>query len=166
MPYPNGSSGLSDTGTGWAQYLDTQYTLASPFVIAQGVSSTLPNNSAEVINSQIPVGVTSMYGGGKILPDLFGDYYTMTLRFSAKNSNVNGSFDFAIDLGGAIGQQFQQTLVFSKGANAEQFFSIVSPGYAGQVFKDNGGTIKINSLVGDTSIYGISLQIERTHKAR
>jgi len=152
-------------GTGWASYADDQYIEASPFTINSGVTSSLPNNSAVTIESFLPPLVSGLYDGAKITPESGGSYYSFTVRFCAKSSSVSGSFDFSIDIGGTVGQIFNETKVFSKGANAEQAFSIVAPGFIGETFLANGGTIKIKSLVGNTSIYDISLQIARIHKA-
>jgi hypothetical protein len=153
---------------GFAVYTDTKYTEASPFVINEGVTSIIPNDSGTVLNTYLPIGVVNLYDSdtSKITPQNIGDYYITTIRFNAKNNNVSGVFDFFMDLGSvALAQEFKETKVFAKGANSEQSFSIVAPMYSLNTFVQNGGLPKILSLTGDTSIYNISYQIVRIYKA-
>lgn len=152
--------------TGWAQYNDTIYTLASPFVINSGVTSILPNNAGSNITNYLPSNVTAFYNQAttKITPQNIGDYYAITIRFKAKSSSAGGIFDIGVDIGGGLGVIFKETITFAKGANTEQDFSIVINGYSLTTFVSNGGIPKITSVTGNTSIYDISYQISRTHK--
>jgi len=154
-------------GLGWASYVDTAKTVGAPFTIAEGVTSTLPNNAGTVIDTYIPTGVTAFYdqATSKITPENVGDYYSFAIRFKAKNTNIAGYFDFGIDIGGSLGIIFKETQLFLKGANTEQAFSITCNGYSLDTFIANGGLIKINAILGDLSIYDIQYQINRTYKA-
>lgn len=148
--------------SGWAQYSDTQYTVGSPLTIADGATVTMPNNAGSVLNSYLPEGVVSLYDSTskKITPRAVGDYYVITTRFKAKNSAAASAYiEFGIDIGGAFGQQFKEAKLFIKGANTEQDFSIVSPCYDLDTFIANGGTPKLKSVGGTTSIYSVSYQI-------
>ena len=58
-----------DTMHGWAQYNDDDYTVGSPFSVAEGVTASLPNNAASVLEGFLPLGVSSFYDGTKIRPD-------------------------------------------------------------------------------------------------
>jgi len=161
--------GIIDENTGWARYADTQYTEASAFVVQSGQTLALPNNSGETITSQLPTGVTSFYDSvtGKITPDTELDKMVFTYRFKAKTSSAsNASLSFGIDIGGTFGIIFPDSRLFIKGANTEQPFNFVMPGYAGATFLANGGIPKITSIGGTASIYDIELQIERTQKGR
>ena len=152
--------------SGWGRYVDNQYTEGSPFTITEGVQSALPNNKATVIEDYLPDGVATFYDGTVITPENVGDYYTITIRFKAKNSgNVGGHFDFSIDLGGDIGEQFKESLIFAKGSNTEQSFSIDTPFYSSDTFVANGGTVKIYAHSGNLSIYDIEYQITRVNKS-
>jgi len=155
--------------TGWASYKDTVYTLASPFTILDTVTSAIPNNAGTVINNQLPLGVTSFYnsGTGKITPELEGDYYITTIRLKASTTAVMGGHaDFGIDIGGALGVIFKETIIFAKGANVEHNFAFVCPGYTAATFVANGGIPKLTALGGgDVKIYDIEYQIDRTHRA-
>lgn len=155
-----------DSGTGWAQYKDTVYTAASTFAITAGAGFTaLPNNKGVVIESYLPQGVTTFYNGTVITPENEGDYYIFTLRMNAKCAHANGIFEFGIDIGGAQGIIFKETLLFSKGAGVEHAFSIDANGFTGTTFLANGGTIKISPIVGNITIYDIEYQITRTYKS-
>lgn len=163
------SGGSTDFNMGWARYADTQYTEASPFSVASGATVSLPNNAGETITSQLPTGVTSFYDSvtGKITPDTELDKMVFTYRFKAKTSSAsNASLSFGIDIGGTFGIIFPDSRLFIKGANIEQPFNFVMPGYTGATFLANGGTPKITSIGGTASIYDIELQIERTQKGR
>lgn len=156
-------------GSGWASYRGTAYTFASPFTILDGVTSAIPNNAGNVINNQLPSGVTSFYdsASGKITPELVGDYYIHTIRLKASTTAVMGGHaDFGIDIGGALGIVFKETVIFAKGANIEHNFAFVCPGYAIETFIANGGIPKLTALGGgDVKVYDVEFQINRTHIA-
>lgn len=154
---------------GWQRVADTQYTEASPFPIANGASLALPNNAGEIIDSQLPDGVTTFYDSatGKIVPENELDKMTFTIRFKAKNTAANGAYlQFGIDIGGTFGVIFEDSQLFVKGANTEQSFNFVAPGYTGATFLANGGEVKVSSVGGNSSIYDIEYQLERTKKAQ
>ena len=155
--------------TGWAVYTDTVYTSGSPFTVNTGATDTLPNNAGTIINNQIPTGVTSFYNPAtlKITPQNDGDYYVSTIRFKAQTTApTSGYMDFGIDIGGALGVQFRETKVFAKGAGIEHSFSIVVPMFTAVTFIANGGLVKITAGNGNITIYDITYQIDRTHKAK
>lgn len=158
-----------DTRTGWASYTDNVYTSASPLSVTSGSTVTLTNNAATSITSNLPTGVTAFYNSGtsKITPQNNGDYYDITIRFKAKNTETQGGyFDFGIDIGGSLGVIFKESKLFVKGANTEQNFSITCSGYSAATFVANGGLVKITGGNGTTTIYDIEFQISRTHKAK
>ena len=154
---------------GWARYFDTQYIEASPFTVADAATVALPNNSGQTIKSQLPDGVTDFYDSatGKIIAVNELDKFTFTYRFFAKNSAAANSYiKFGIDIGGTFGLIFPDSQLFIKGADTEQAFNFVMPGYTGATFLANGGIPTITSIGGTSSIYNIELQVERTQKGR
>lgn len=157
---------LEGSTTGWATYVDNAYTVGSPFAIASGVTSTLPNNAASSIANNLPIGVTSFYNSGtsKIIPASLGDTYNFAIRFKAKTTATTDFLDFGIDIGGAIGVVFKESKVFLKGANTEMDFVFTVPAYVQSTFLANGGLIKITAHTGDLSIYDIVFDIIRTGK--
>ena len=153
--------------TGWASYADSIYTDASPLSIANGVTATVNNNAATVINSYIPFGVTSFWNSAtaKITPINAGDGYTFCLRCKIKPSAADTYLDFGIDVGGAVGVIFKQTLVLPKGAGIEHDINIECTGYSLATFVANGGIMKITANGGTLSIYNIELQVHRYHSS-
>lgn len=163
----NGSEVARKNDTGWASYRDTSHTVGSPLVILDTVTATVTNNAGTVINSELPAGVTSFYNSGtsKLTPELDGDYYIFAIRFNAKNSaTLGGYMDFGIDVGGAVGVIFKETLIFPKGAGVEHNFTVSCPGYTAATFIANGGLVKLTAGGGDLDIYDIEYQITRVHK--
>lgn len=152
------------TPYGWAQYMDTAYTSSSPFAVADGVETNLPNNAGTSITAYLPTGVAELYNPAtqKIAPKAVGDYQAITVRFKARASVANSYLDFGIDIGGTQGVIFRETKVFAKGADVEHSFAFVVPGYSLTSFVTNGGQVKVTPGGGDVEIYGIEYQIART----
>jgi hypothetical protein len=123
--------------TGWCWFVDNQYTVSSPLVIASGATSVLTNNSNTVDS----------------------------IRFKAKSSDVNGKFNIFLDLGtGAVPLiANQKTEIFAFGANAQQFFTMELNYFAGVNLMSNNGIIYIESTLGITSIYDIDFLITLDH---
>ena len=153
--------------TGWASYTDSIYTVGSPLSIANGVTANVNNNAATVINTYIPFGVTSFWNSAtaKITPANTGDGYTFCLRCKINPSLANTCLDFGIDVGGAVGVIFKQTLVLPKGAGIEHDINIECTGYSLATFVANGGIMKITANGGTLSIYNIELQVHRYHSS-
>lgn len=158
---------IGDIGTGWASYSDKNLTSLSPLIIAEGDTEILTNNSFEVIDTHIPVGVTSFYNNttSKITPELEGDSYLINVRFKAKSSLNDGVFDVLVDIGGGIIIE-QETKTLTKGISTEHSFNMVFDVYSGATFVANGALIKITSVRGDTEIYEPIFKVTRTHKAK
>lgn len=165
---PNSVVRNIDLGTGWATYADGIYDFETPLTISSGVTDTLPNNAANIINSQIPLGVTSFYNSGttKITPELNGDSYLINVRFKARSNNASGLLDVLLDIGGSMNVIDAETVSLRKGTDVEQQVNVIFDIYSGSTFVANGGLIKVNSIIGDTEIYDIQYKITRTHKAR
>lgn len=156
--------------TGWAVYVDSLHTSASPQTIAEGATAVLSNNSNTVINSQIPTDAVSPLWNaatGKFVPIKENDYYTWIVRFKAKNTQSQGAYvNVGIDIGGAFGTIFPESHLFIRGANVEQDFNIEMSGYSGSTFMANGGIPKITSVAGTTTIYAKEYHIVRHHAGR
>lgn len=155
-----------ETTQGWAQYSDTVYTTGSPFAIAEGVTASIPNNAGSVIDQYLPLGVSSFYDGTKIQPDSIGDYCIVTIRFEATCSKANGYAMLSIDIGGALGQIFKNTIDFPKGIGVLHPFSVTLPCYMLDTFKANGGIVKLEAQLGDLTLATITYQIARVFSAQ
>jgi len=162
-------SGYLDTasanGSGWASYVDTQYTVSAKRSIAQGVTIALPNNAGAVINGFLPAGVTSFYDGTKITPANIGDAYTIRIAFTAQNNNVNGLAEINLNIGGAVGEIFRRSIQFPKGAGTVTQYSFAELIYSSDTFKANGGQLDITSITGTTEVWGVVYVIARIHNA-
>jgi hypothetical protein len=158
-------AGRNDTG--WVQYNDTQYTVASPFTVTEGSKVTMPMNSGNVIATYIPSDTTHLYSNvsNKITPTNIGDAYVVAIRFRAKNSMNFGGLTVGIDIGGALNTFVEQSLPFIRNANLEQYFNIVFSIFTLDTFVANGGTVKITAVQGNLQIYQIRYVITRVFKA-
>lgn len=157
------SGGATSSTTGWAQYVDTVYTVSNKFVIAQGSTLDLPNNAGTVIDTYLPEGVSTFYNSGttKIMPAAIGDFYTIRINFSVSNDNVNGLAELDLDIGGAQGVILRRNITFPKGANTEIPYSSTNLIFTLDTFVANGGQLQIASDTGDTSIWDIQYVIAR-----
>lgn len=157
-----------NTGTGWAQYLDTTFTVGSPLAIAEGVTATFTNNADTIISPQLPVGVSGFFNSAtqRITPATDGDAYNISLRFKAKANALNSYFDVKLDIGGGLGVISQESCIFTRGIGVEQRFDVDMTVFSAATFVTNGGTLSINAIEGSLEIYDINFLIVRTHKAR
>lgn len=157
-----GVSRRLETGNGWAQYLDTQYTEVAPFVLSDGVTSTLPNNAGNNIVAYLPNGVT-LYDPltQKLTPAAVGDYNAITIRFNAETSATSTYLEFGIDTGNPAGPIFQDTRVFPKGAGEKHPFTFTCLGFSLNNFTGNGGVVKLTAVGGDVEVYDINYHFAR-----
>lgn len=151
-----------EVNTGWAQYLDTEYTLASPFVVADGVTTTLPNNAGNNITDYLPRGEV-LYDPAlqKLTPAAIGDYNAITIRFDAGASSTSTYLEFGIDTGNPAGPIFRDIKVFPKGAGVEHPFTFTCLGFSLNNFTNNGGIVKITAVGGDVEIHDINYHFAR-----
>lgn len=154
---------LSISATGWASYVDTMYTIGSPFSVSAGVTADLPNNSGTIIDSQKPADVVSFYQSGKITGRT-GDNLDAMIYFVAVPSATNAELDIWIDIGGSIGAIYLQTIYF-RGTSPKGVLYSLPSAYTLNTWEANGGTIKIKPSV-NMNFYGMTYNFDRSHKAR
>lgn len=159
----NAGSIAPSGATGWVSYVDNLYTSSNKFSISEGATEDLPNNAATTIDYQLN-GIPPLYNPltTKITPENDGDAYMLRVAFKAENDNISGLINLILDIGFVI---FEQSFVFSKGANTEHSFSETQLVYARDTFKANGGQLQILSVTGDTEVWDITYTIDRIHKA-
>lgn len=152
--------------TGWASYVDTQYTTSgAAFSVIANTDTSLPNNGGTIISSQIPSDVASFYSAGKIV-GRNGDALSMQIFFYAIPSAIDQNMDIWIDIGAPIGVLYPQTFSFPKGTGIARGIIYTLPAaYQLNTWQANGGTVKIRSNAA-LSIYGVTYNFVRTHKAR
>ena len=159
-PYslPKEEYNINDLGFG--VYNATQYTVGSPLVVNAGNTSILDINGGTTLKTRLPRGVSDLFdvATSKILPVKAGDGFAYSLGFNAKNTNATGYGTIYIDIGTGA-KVFQRVVTFPKGANIEVPFFLTTIGYEEATFLANGGLLKFQSELGNTSIYDITLQI-------
>ena len=160
--YPQG--GVKSLG--WARYLDTQYTEASPLSLVTDTVTTLPNNAGTVIRSHSSIdfyqnGVNSKFYGQNL-----NDVYIVTVEFKASAPNANQThLDLSIQNGGGNIQNLEIALSYIKGNDVTQVFHTMFQYYIDQNFLDNGASLHIQSHGGVSSIWDIEYFVQRTQNA-
>ena len=153
--------------TGWAWFVDNQYTLASPLAIASGATAVLTNNSNTVDSTQWKPARTLPFNylTNKLESFALGAKFNVEIRFKAKSSDVNGKFNIFLDIGTVAVPLVanQKTEIFAFGSNAEQFFTMELNYFAGSNLMANDGIIYIESTLGITSIYDIDFLFTLDH---
>lgn len=154
------------TGTGWAQYGDTQYGSASPYRILAGTDTILPNNAGQVIDVELPALVNSFYDASsqKITPVKIGDGIGIRVSFKAVPTQNGTLMDLSLDTGGALGKVFEERELLHAASVAQPVSFTISPAYAMDTFFNNGGQIKIN-VDQDVDIYDVVYVISRYHES-
>lgn len=150
--------------TGWAQYADTQYTLAAPFSISADTDTILPNNGLAVIDSQKPSDVTTFYADGKIL-GRSGDGIMITVDCNAVPSSASSTYvEIWFDIGGSVGELYRRIVTFPKGNGVLRPINFTVAGYTLGTWEANGAITHVRSD-GPVDISDIRYVITRTHKA-
>jgi hypothetical protein len=158
-----------DGRTGWAQYSDTLHTLASPLVIAAGVTTPLTNNAGSTIKSQLPAGVTDLYDGTRLISDDLGAAYMVRIGFTVSNSSQTGAFSLSADISAAGDGSitiFDRVSSLARGANTPQAYNTTNLTYSLGTFLANGALLRFESITGTSSIYDITYVISKIHKGR
>lgn len=138
---------------GYGTYFDTSKTALAPQIITSGGFVAIENNKGNVIEGNLPYGVTTLYNGTKITPPVANAQFQAYVSFFAKTSNKDTFFDFGIDIGGTSGVIFKTVDRFIKGDNVYEKYTIPVNGYMGDAFLANGGIPKIEVNTGTVSIY-------------
>ena len=154
------------SATGWARYGDTTYTSGSPFTVTAGTLVDLPNDAGSVINSQIPSGITAFYDGTVITPENSGDFYDLSIRLTTESSVNEGTIRLTVDIGGDQGEIVSDARRLGRGTGAANQLTFAFGVFTLDTFIANGGTVRVEAIDGDQSIYDIVYVISRTHKAR
>ena len=152
---------------GWEQITDTQYISTNKLAIAKNARTLLPNNAGAIINSQLPLDVTTFWNNvtNKFEPDRVGDFYSLRLSFitSANKNNAQGTVE--LDIGGAQGVIWSQDIFYTKGANTDISVAKTIPAYTLATFVNNGGEFYI-TVSEAAQVYDISLVVYRSYRGR
>jgi len=157
--------------TGWANYVDTQYTSVSPLILAGGVDTDLPNNKLSVIESQKPTDVTTFYDGS-VITGRNGDGILISVEFTIKPTAVGTTLcEVWMDITGGAGTPtnlanlYRRAFNFPKGVDVARKIIFSQSGYTLNTWEANGAVVEVRTD-GNAEIYDISYIITRTHKAR
>jgi hypothetical protein len=154
--------------TGWGDYVDTTYTVGSPFSVVDGAAAVaLPNNKGTVLETQKPIDITTFYDGS-VITGRNGDGINITIEFKCKPTGAGASprLSLYIDIGGAVGAIYVRDFVLSKGSGVEHYYLSSFNAYTLNTWEANGGMVMVSADNEDIDIYDIRYVITRTHKAR
>lgn len=155
---------LNQVESGWATYVDTQYTSGSPFSVSADTDTVLPNNALSKIETQKPESITEFYDGSQIL-GVNGNAIDIMIYFKATPSAQNQYLDLWIDIGGSIGELYRQSFAFPRGAGVERGILYALPSaYTLNTWEANGGTVYIRSNAALT-LHTCNFNFDLSHKA-
>ena len=147
---------------GWARYIDTQYTAASPFALSDGVQVTLPNNAGTTTKSRLS---SDFYNSAtsKLVGLQINEVCIISVEFKAEAPNANQThLDLYITGGGGNIQNLEIAIGFIKGNATPEVFQNMFQYYIDQGFIDNGATIQIQSHGGSATVWDVEYFIQRT----
>ena len=157
--------------TGFADYVDTQYTSVSPFPVIGGIDTLLPNNAGSIYDTEKPTDITTFYDGTAIT-GRDGDGLMFTFEFIAVPTNVGTTeIEIWIDITGGTGTPtnlanlYRRLETFDKGIGVEKTITYTIAGYTRNTWEANGGVVKVRTN-GTCDIFGVRYVLHRTHKAR
>ena len=156
---------------GGATYTDGEFTEASPLVLVADVVTPLPNDKSTFVESQLPVDLTSLYDGAKILATE-GDILSITVSLSLKPKvTAADQVEIWIDTTAGAGTPaiaanlLKGIFAFKQGVGSVRPILYTVNVLAADLWAINGGRLKIKSN-GASDIYGIYYTISRVSKAR
>lgn len=151
--------------SGWARYRDTQYTNANRFSVSSAGSVILPNNAGAKIETDLPVGLTSLYNAstGKILgEDGSSGILTVDLVLIPTSSSTT-YVDMWLDLGGSLTNVFPQTVTFAKGNNQAHNVVYTVGFYVGSTWEANGARVMIQTP-DSLAVHSIGYTVQVIHR--
>ena len=158
------------TGTGWASYIDGEYTEASPFsLLAAGGAQTLPNDASDTrtLLSQLPFDHRERglyHPESQRLQGFNGDGLIVTISFRIQRQAGTGIFNTTVELepNGGIDPEYRQD--FQNAGAAAVRLSYVTGICTCPIWANNGAEVRI-TCDSDVNIYDIQFLIHRVHRA-
>ena len=145
----------------WVFFSLNNYTVGSPLVINQGVTTKLTFQASDIFYSTGKgASINYDYTLQKFTPQVLNDVFLVEIRFKAKCSSQNGYGTIMLESPTLLYNPIQASTVgVPKAANQEQFVSISVPVYIGAEVLDNGVEVKWVSESGNFSLYDVSFMI-------
>lgn len=142
----------------------SNYTLASPLSIANGVTSKIPFTQSDISYTNGNGNFVTRYDfiNQKFMPTTVGDLYSVEVRFKYKATNNDGHFDIKVESPTFGFNPINGTTISSvKAANVEQFCSVNFKVFVGQDLVDNGIEFKVVPQSTGIQIYDVSYLVVR-----
>jgi hypothetical protein len=151
--------------TGFAAYTDTQYNVGSPFVLTANTDTLLPNNAGIIFDDQKPPDITTFWDAtSQEITGRDGDNLDLMFYWKCTPNSINSELDIWIDIGGAIGELYRQTILF-RGTTEKGVMYTLPSAYTRATWETNGGKIYVRST-SDMTMYGFTFNFDRSHKGR
>lgn len=160
-----------ESGQGWADYADGQYTSGSPFILTTAAGKVnLPNNGLSPLTrtQYLPINAQPFYDiATQKLNGVTGNAYHITMNFKVRPTQVASDIRIyvSIDIGGTIGEIYQRELSLTKGSGVEHYYLSSFMYYTLDTFEANGGQIKVQAFSSNLEIYDIRYVISRLYDA-
>lgn len=150
---------------GWFFKRVATYTEASPFVVAQGETLTLPIPSDDVGEQQGNLlNFSYDYTDQLFRPTVAGEVFAVELKFKCKPTAQAGHLDLILEIPDYSFNPINgSTLTFNKSAGEEHFFSVNFLPFISQDFADSGASLKVRAVNTDVSIYDYNFVFVRLH---
>ena len=148
--------------TGWARYVDSQYTSGSRLSTGSKTQLTINGSGTGNETTYLPTGVTSLWNTttNKITPAAVGDAYDVRLDFTASVDSGNEIAEVIFEVNGAA--LAHRTVTFAK--TGDTSFSIGLPLAVDSAFLTHGCSLQFDTS-DSIDIYDISLFIKRDFTA-
>lgn len=166
--------GVNQAGsfTGYASYVDDQYSSGSPFTVPANTDTVIPNNSGIVYDDHKPSDIEKLYDSVTgTFPGIDGDAWAAMIYLKAVPSVANQHVDIWIDITGGSGTPasfadlYRDTKGFPRGSGVERGLLYTVPmGYNRSTWEANGGKIFIRSNA-VLDIYGMTFNIAKFYRA-
>ena len=151
------------TGLGWVRYDDGVYTAENKLTLTSGVETTLTNNGANIIRSEVGIDYYDTTTN-KLLATTPNDVYLMTVVFNYSANNASQAFmHLNLENAGATPYERLKTdILFPKGNDEMHEFHGVFQYYVDQDFIDNGSSWKVTADGSTCKIWGIIFFVQKT----
>lgn len=160
---------LSSIGTtGWAEYVDTQYSEGSPLAVAGDATAIVTNNKGTSREQEKPADITDwLTSTGAINAVVLGDGYVVTSECTIKQKTAQSTeVSFFYDIGEegvAEIDLYNRVFTFNKGLNATRKITFTTAVFCLDTWQANTARLKATPS-DDIEVYGIRTVLHRTHR--